>query len=70
MTTFYADEEALTSFSSDVGALWCRPVDVLDAPPDSFVFLRGIIRIHCTALFINRLDSHLLQTMSVQKYLV
>eukprot|EP00804_Cyclotella_cryptica_P020189 CCRYP_010907-RA/>CCRYP_010907-RA protein AED:0.05 eAED:-0.03 QI:0/0/0/1/1/1/2/0/452 len=43
MTTFYADEDTLSGFSSDIGGLWCRPIDVLDEPPDSFVFLRDYV---------------------------
>ena len=45
MTTllFHADEEgdALAALSDDVGSLWCRPVAVLNSPPDAFTFLRG-----------------------------
>jgi len=38
-----ADKEALEKFSDDVGSLWCRPVTVLDCPPDSFTFLRDFV---------------------------
>jgi hypothetical protein len=38
---FRQDDDAIKTFSDDVGALWCRPVDVLDSPPDSLTFLRG-----------------------------
>ena len=38
---FYADDDALEAFSDDVGSLWCRPIAVLDSPPDAFTFLRG-----------------------------
>ncbi len=37
---FHVRDDALQAFSDDVGALWCRPVAVIDCP-DSFLFLRG-----------------------------
>ncbi|KAL3778506.1 LOW QUALITY PROTEIN: hypothetical protein ACHAWO_003913 [Cyclotella atomus] len=43
MAAFHADEDALANFSSDVGSLWCRSIDVLDRPPDSFTFLRDYV---------------------------
>jgi hypothetical protein len=44
MATFSADEDALNTLSDDVGGLWCRPIAVLEYPPDSFKFLRGTRR--------------------------
>lgn len=41
MAKFHVDDDAMQALSDDVGTLWCRPVDVLDSPPDQFVFLRG-----------------------------
>ena len=43
-TLFVADEKALETFSDDVGSLWCRPVAVLDHPPDAFTFLRDFVQ--------------------------
>lgn len=43
MTSFLADKEALEAFSDDIGSLWCRPVTVLDCPPDAFTFLRDFV---------------------------
>ncbi|KAL9186294.1 hypothetical protein ACHAXT_005532 [Thalassiosira profunda] len=43
MATFTADEDALETLYDDVGGLWCRPVAVLDAPPDPLTFLRDFV---------------------------
>lgn len=41
MAAFQANEDALASLSDDVDGLWCRPIAIIDYPPDPFVFLRG-----------------------------
>lgn len=43
MTTFHADEGVLEGLSDDVGGLWCRRIETLDSPPDSFTFLRDFV---------------------------
>ena len=40
--SFHADDDDLEAFSDDIGSLWCRPIAVLDSPPDAFTFLRGV----------------------------
>ena len=41
MTSMMVDDRLQEAFSDDVGSLWCRPIAVLDRPPDSLSFLRG-----------------------------
>ena len=40
-TETMVDDRLQEAFSDDVGSLWCRPIAVLDRPPDSLSFLRG-----------------------------
>lgn len=42
-TSFTVDESALRTLSEDVGSLWCRPIAILDSPPDAFTFLRDFV---------------------------
>lgn len=38
-----SDESAQRTLSEDVGSLWCRPIAILDSPPDAFTFLRDFV---------------------------
>jgi len=57
MATFAADEEALETFSDDVGSLWCRPVAVLDHPPDAFTFLRDFVHSNVPCIIRNAIKA-------------
>ncbi len=59
MATFVADEEALETFSDDIGSLLCRPVEVLDHPPDAFTFLRDFVQPSVPCLIRNALKVRL-----------
>lgn len=57
MATFTADEEALETFSDDIGSLWCRPVAVLEQPPDAFTFLRDFVHPNVPCIIRNAIKS-------------
>jgi jumonji domain-containing protein 7 len=48
-----ADKEALEVFSDDVGSLWCRPVAVLECPPDALTFLRDFVHLNVPCIIRN-----------------
>ncbi len=57
MATFVADEEALETFSDDIGSLWCRPLAILEQPPDAFTFLRDFVHPNVPCIIKNAIKS-------------
>jgi len=57
-STLYADDDTLAAFSDDVGGLWCRPIAVLEHPPDSITFLRDYVHPNIPCLINNAIPSN------------
>jgi jumonji domain-containing protein 7 len=52
------DESAIQTLSDDVGSLWCRPVAILDSPPDAFTFLRDFVHPNVPCIIRNAILSN------------
>ena len=57
-STLYADGDTLAAFSDDVGGLWCRPIAVLEHPPDSITFLRDYVHPNIPCVINNTIPSN------------
>jgi len=57
-TSFKAEEEQLSALSDDVGSLWCRPIAILEHPPDSFSFLRDYVHPNVPCIIRNAIPSN------------
>lgn len=57
-STLYADDDTLAAFSDDVGGLWCRPIAVLESPPDSITFLRDFVHPNIPCVINNAIPSN------------
>ena len=57
-STLYADDDTLAAFSDDVGGLWCRPIAVLESPPDSITFLRNYVHPNMPCVINNAIPSN------------
>ncbi|EJK74901.1 hypothetical protein THAOC_03394 [Thalassiosira oceanica] len=51
------DDRLQEAFSDDVGSLWCRPIAVLDSPPDPLSFLRDFVYPHVPCIIRNAIES-------------
>lgn len=54
----YADDDTLAVLSDDVGGLWCRPIAVLESPPDSITFLRDYVHPNIPCVINNAISSN------------
>jgi len=50
-------EDAFAVLSDDVSGLWCRPVAVLESPPDSFTFLRDFVQPNVPCIIKNAIPA-------------